>query len=528
MANVFDQFDAPQGSNPFDQFDASPVASSPATPNPDVAVPWYTPITSAPGNAYNVAHGLFDAVRHPLDTANGLTSIANGAIANIPGVSAVNDWAEKNLAFPARDRTQEASDQATASAVGQNAYDSFSSPTRAWNTIATHPVDTLMTVAPGLGQLGKVADVAGLAKTASVLDKASEFTNPVNMVGKPISIASDYAFGQTPLQSAVDSIKDPQVALDAVKAEAAAKWKAIQDQNIQFPASTYKPFVQDLLSSTKNIGSEAAPTASSFRSKVAGLLGPEPDMGPQTVPHPMTGAPMTVYPTPGPDTRTVPFNDLNELFRNVKTAAVDPGLDNTEHALASRIAAKIGGYTDTVKGLQSDLADANELSRRKILAENLARMGNKAEWYVSGDESGLKNQVSALGKREGENFTPEERAAYQNIVRKEGLNSIISTAGGRLGQLVLHGIGAGIGTSTGVGPIAGMIGSGAAHLAARSISEARTVKAVNHALKTVLIGKKAQIASRTATRAKRLPFNDKDWIKALLAGRALTASTATQ
>ena len=500
---------------------AAPVAAP-----SDQAVPWYSPITYAPSNAVDFAKSAYSAIRHPLDTANGLGSVLNGTLANIPGVKSINDFADSYGLTPGYDRSQEAKDQVLASDIGNKISTSFDTPTHAWNTIATHPIDALMMASPGLGQVGKLAETAGMARTASALGKASEFTNPINLVAKPIVAAKDYAFGKSGIDSAISGITDSQAELRKIKDLAKNKWDAIKAQDVQFPADTYKPFISDLLKSTDSIGSEAAPKSSSFRSKLANLLPPKAEVGPQIIPHPVTGAPTTVYPQPVPDTRTIPFNDVNALFRNVKKAAVDPKLDGTEQHLAGQIAAKIGGYFDGVPDLKSTLADANEMSRRKILAENLNRMKNKSEWYVSGDESGLRNQVSALGKKEGHTFTPEEDAAYKKVVRKEGINSVLSTAGGRLGQLFLHGIGAGVGSATGIGPIAGMIGSGAAHLLARSASEANTLKAIDKAMKTVLIGKDAQIASRSL-KGPRIPFNDKNWIKALIAGRAATAYGAT-
>lgn len=118
-------------------------------------------------------------------------------------------------------------------------------------------------------------------------------------------------------------------------------------------------------------------------------------------------------------------------------------------------------------------------------------------------------------------LTPEERSALKNVIRKEGVNNVISTVGGRLGSLIAGGVGATL------GGIPGMLAAGGASLGARTLSEAFTQKAIANAMKTVLIGKDAQMAARTTPRAKRLPFNDKEWIKALIAGRAASASTAT-
>ena len=160
-------------------------------------VPWYTPITSAPGNAYDVGKSLYNTVVHPIDTLSGIASLGNGAIANIPGVGAVNDWAVNHALSPAYDKTREAQDQQVARAAGQQVKQNFGTPTAAWNTVATHPVDTLLTAAPVIGQVGKMADAAGLARTATLLGKTSEFTNPValtaGLLGKTATLSGKAA-----------------------------------------------------------------------------------------------------------------------------------------------------------------------------------------------------------------------------------------------------------------------------------------------------------------------------------------------
>lgn len=160
--------------------------------SPEVAAPWYTPITSIPKNGAEVAGGLYDAIRHPLDTASGLGKLFDGAVANIPGVSTINDWAVAHGLAPAYDKTNESNDQQIASNVGHQIHENFNTPTRAWNTVATHPVDALMTLAPGIGQVGKVADAVGFAKTGSALAKTAEWTNPITLAGKAGPVAGKF------------------------------------------------------------------------------------------------------------------------------------------------------------------------------------------------------------------------------------------------------------------------------------------------------------------------------------------------
>ena len=120
------------------------------------------------------------------------------------------------------------------------------------------------------------------------------------------------------------------------------------------------------------------------------------------------------------------------------------------------------------------------------MGRDIERMKDRGEWYVSGDESGLRNQFASYGKRNNTRLNPMEEDAFKSVVRREGVLNPLTTAGSRIGQIAT-GLG---GFSAGGIPvaIASVIGSAAA----RKFMEVYTMQGVDAALKTVLAGKTAQ------------------------------------
>lgn len=147
---------------------------------PQQAVPWYTPLTSAPGNAYDVASSLVKGV------GGRISDIAQNPMELNPlyaAGSAINKIAQPIIQNPS----------GVYNAAKQSLSDNFGSPTAAWNTVATHPIDTLLMAAPGLGMAAKGAEAAGMARTASLLGNAANMTNPINLATKPASMIANSA-----------------------------------------------------------------------------------------------------------------------------------------------------------------------------------------------------------------------------------------------------------------------------------------------------------------------------------------------
>lgn len=132
------------------------------------------------------------------------------------------------------------------------------------------------------------------------------------------------------------------------------------------------------------------------------------------------------------------------------------------------------------------VAQAKDLGRRRIIARDIGKMKDKAEWYLSGPESGLRNQFRNYGQRNYQNLSPMEEQAFQSVVAREGPLNVAHNAGSRLGQIALGSMGYAVGDITGA--IVPIIGSSLA----RRFMEAYTRKGVDDAIKTVLAGRPAQ------------------------------------
>lgn len=147
---------------------------------------------------------------------------------------------------------------------------------------------------------------------------------------------------------------------------------------------------------------------------------------------------------------------------------------------------------------------ARELAKRNIVASKIEDMKGSLPGYLSGDESGMRNQFGSYlrDQKKGKYLTEVEKKAFGNVVRREGALNVAHNLGSRIGQITGFnsgsGIGAGIGFAVG-GPVGAAVGAGVggvgtvgAQLGFRKLMDKVTEKAVDDAMKTVLAGKKAQ------------------------------------
>lgn len=189
------------------------------------------------------------------------------------------------------------------------------------------------------------------------------------------------------------------------------------------------------------------------------------------------------------------FEDLDEMEK-IATGIMRSTPDATDKMFAAKILDKIkevrerGAFitngTVPASELNPLVRKAKELARRRIIARDVNQMKDKAEWYVSGDESGLRNRFASYGKKNSQNLSDAEEKAFKAVVRREGILNPLHTYGSRLNQIVLGGAGtiAGFPVET----LVGIVGSNAA----RKFMEIYTKKGVDNALKTVLAGRSAQ------------------------------------
>jgi hypothetical protein len=438
-------------------------------------------LQNAPASALEFGKALVQPILHPVDTANNLANLGGGALAKIPGVSAVNDWAERVGIAPPRNRAAEAQNMELAGNVGQFFKDRYGSEEGLKRTLAQDPVGAAADVSTVLtGGAGLLARAPGTAArvTSGALLKAGKATNPMTPAIAPVGLLKN----RSKSKAATKEVLDKAPEFEEVARQADDLYAAVKAKNIQFPANTFKPAVKKLKASFEGIDKNVAPNATALKNSLIEIL-PPMKVGPPTSVN-MYGH--VQHNKPIPDTRTIPLNKIENVRKAAATAARDSKLSDTERMGAGKVVSAIEEYYKTIPGLSKEMAPAREMARREILAKQLKKMQNKSEWYLSGDESGLRNQVSAFGKREGQGLTPAEKAAFKKLVRREGLNNLLTTSGGRLAQLIFSGAG------VSAAGLPGLLGGLAVHSGARKLSEARTLKALKEAEKTVLLGKEGQ------------------------------------
>jgi hypothetical protein len=194
--------------------------------------------------------------------------------------------------------------------------------------------------------------------------------------------------------------------------------------------------------------------------------------------------------------RGMDFQDLDDMERIATGILRHHATDPTDKMFVTQILGKIkdvrqnGAFITNgsvpAGQVNSLVKEAKELARRRIIARDIGKMQDKAEWYVSGPESGLRNQFKSYGQKNMQNLTDAEEAAFRSVVAREGILNPLHNVGSRLGQIAMGGVGFGLGGLAGA--IIPIVGSSLA----RRFMEAYTKRGVDNALKTVLAGRSAQ------------------------------------
>lgn len=133
-------------------------------------------VQNIPTSAANIATGMYQAVRHPLDTAGTLLDLGAGELQKVMPDSLremINrmDWNPE-----AAQRAQN-----TATAVNQMYVNRYGGMQNIKNTVATDPVGALMDLSAVLGGAGALAKGVGASRAGSALSTASAATDPINM-----------------------------------------------------------------------------------------------------------------------------------------------------------------------------------------------------------------------------------------------------------------------------------------------------------------------------------------------------------
>lgn len=194
--------------------------------------------------------------------------------------------------------------------------------------------------------------------------------------------------------------------------------------------------------------------------------------------------------------RGMDFDDLDELERIGTAITRDFKTDETDKLFTNIILKKIrdireNGVVATSGNLPANevnslIGRAKDLAKRRIIARDIGKMKNKAEWYVSGPESGLRNQFKGYGQKNQRNLSKVEEQAFKRVVNREGALNVLHSVGSRMGQTMMGA--AGLYSGQIIPALAGMIGSAAA----RKLMEVYTRKGVDNAIKTVLAGRSSQ------------------------------------
>lgn len=422
-------------------------------------------ISGGLGHAYN------DAVSTPVLTVNGKEII--------PPIG-------KQFAM------QPGNDMNLASAVGAGLKDRYVD--NLGNTLYEHPVQSALDISTlAYGGQGAAARVLGESAMATkALGKVAATTNPFNAVAKPINAIREAAAESRALRT----MRGAAPSLDQVVARKDALYNALDNAGIMFDANSYQQMLGRLSSKLKTFRATRAPMTVDAVQNMMTFNGKSPT-----------------------------FRDVEEMLIEAKGILREPGAHNADKAAANIMLNEVNSFFNgapfitngsvPARDVLTATREARELARRHILARGAAEMERKSKWYTSGDESGLRNQFAAYGKREGKSLTPLEEKAAKKVVRREGVHGLLGSGGSKLTQVGL--LVAGL-------PTAGIVPTaiaGGLSMGARAASAAMTNAKADQFIKTVLAGREAQEAALAA--AKRLPVNARKTLIGTAAAGHLTA-----
>lgn len=251
------------------------------------------------------------------------------------------------------------------------------------------------------------------------------------------------------------------------KVEAAANdaYTALRNAGVRYDANAVDQSIQSV--SQLRINAQLSPEASGLRDSFAQFLGKGMD-----------------------------FQDLDEMEQLATGILRDHNAKSADKFFTSAILKNIKDIRQSgaivtngsvpANEVNTLIATAKDLGRRRIIGRDINKMKNKSEWYLSGPESGLRNQFKNYGARNGQNLSKAEEQAFKSVITREGVLNPLHNAGSRLGQIALGSMGYAMGDITGA--IVPLVGSSLA----RRFMEAYTKAGVEKAIKTVLAGRSAQ------------------------------------
>ncbi len=321
------------------------------------------------------------------------------------------------------------------------------------------------------GVPGVVSEAAGQAT------KGSEFEPYARMGGALLGGVAASSKGNVGTKALMKRVGDSKEAYKTVENAANKAYGNLRSAGIKYDAFEVDRAINDI--SSIRINPKLAPKADGLRDDVARFVG-----------------------------KGMNFDDLDELEKTATGLLRDPKIENTDKKFVADILTRIKqirtsgaiatGGNMSAGEVNAAIATAKDFGRRRILGRDVQDLIDTGQgWYKSGDESGVTNQFASYGRANKSNLTKAEDAAFKKVIRREGLLGVLSSAGSRMGQIALGGVGYAIGDLTGA------IGAVLGPMAARKFAEIATMKSADEALKTVLAGKSAQEAAAVLNAASR-------------------------
>jgi hypothetical protein len=147
-------------------------------------------LNKLPESASNVAKGLYNVVRHPIDTATGMRDFVAGAGAEVRKGLGL----EENPYLTDEDRKKaEATFAPTKEMIEKSIKEPAGIPGRVADYLYEKPVEAGLWASGGLGIAAKGAEVAGLGRVGAGLRTASEVINPITEAARGIEKAAPIA-----------------------------------------------------------------------------------------------------------------------------------------------------------------------------------------------------------------------------------------------------------------------------------------------------------------------------------------------
>jgi hypothetical protein len=331
---------------------------------------------------------------------------------------------------------------------------------------------------PG-GVLRKVAMTVAPGVASEAAGQATEGTwaEPIaRAAGAIAGGAAAAGRGNVGTRQMLKGVGNIDAAHAAVKAETNQMYQTLRNAGIKYDANGVQQSVNSV--SALRIDPVLDPKASRLRDLFVQMSGGSPD-----------------------------FEDVDNL-KQIATGILRSTADKRDKFFTGKILDELNQITDNgalvtngtiPAGQAAALAKrAKDLARRNIIADQIDEMGRKAGYYVSGTESGARNQfASYLKSQKGKGLSEAERKAFDAVTRREGPMNAAHMLGSRFSMPTMGGGGFVLGGP--VGAAAGLLGN----LAVRKGMEMSTKKSVENAMKTVLAGKGRQAAASARDRVAK-------------------------